>query len=345
MSDRWISVLMDAGANLREGQVADFGAPEAEAAAALNGDIISDLTQFSVMEVSGDDAQNFLSGQFTSDIMEMRPGQSHLTAWCSAQGRVLAIFRILRRPDGFWLLFPRVLKDVVTKRLQMFVLRAKVELRDRSETLVGLGMSGDGVAAFLSEHLVSPPATVNHAAHGADYSLIRIAGEKPRFIIIGSEEAIITLWTHAAGVMRPVGPASWTLTDIEAAQPWIVEATREQFLPQVLNLDALGGISFNKGCYPGQEVIARLKFRGEVKQRLFRGRTGDSTVVPPGTKLYLPHGENSVGEIVLSAADPDGGQALLAALRLDLADSKDLHLGAANGPSCEFHEPPYAVDT
>ena len=112
----------------------------------------------------------------------------------------------------------------------------------------------------------------------------------------------------------------------------------------MLNLDVLGGVSFNKGCYPGQEVITRLKFRGQVKQRLFRGRTGESRAVSPGTRLYLPQGENSVGEIVLSAAHPDGGQALLATLRLDLVDSKDLHLGNANGPICEFHEPPYAVE-
>ena len=344
MQSAWLSALKDRGANLQEDRVIDFGNATTEASAALNGNIISDLSQFAVIEVSGDDAQSFLGGQLTSDVKKMDRGQSHLTAWCSAQGRVLAIFRIVRRPEAFWLQLPLELKDAVIKRLKMYVLRAKVKIADRSDNLAQVGLSGNAVPDFLARQLTTLPAEVNHAVHADDYSMARIGGVMPRFVIIGQTEPLIKLWTQAEGILQPVGAAAWTLADIESAQPWIVESTREQFLPQVLNLDALGGVSFNKGCYPGQEVIARLKFRGQVKQRLFRGQVGESMTVAPGTKLYLLQEDASVGEVLLSAPHPAGGQALLAALRVDLADSKDLHLGAATGPLCGFRAPPYAVD-
>lgn len=345
MQSTWLSVLKDCGANLQNDLLIDFGDATAEASAALNDNIISDLSQFAVIEVSGDDAQSFLGGQLTSDIKKMDCGQSHLSAWCSAQGRVLAIFRVIRRPEAFWLQLPLELKDAVIGRLKMYVLRAKVDIADRSEDLVQVGLSGDAVPDFIARQLTAPPAKINHAVHADGYSVARIGGIKPRFVIIGQTEPLIKLWKQAEGILQPVGTAAWTLTDIESAQPWIVESTREQFLPQVLNLDALGGVSFNKGCYPGQEVITRLKFRGQVKQRLFRGQVTDSATVAPGTKLYLPQEDASVGEILLSAPHPAGGQALLAALRLDLADSRDLHLGASTGPICGFNPPPYLVET
>ena len=127
MQSTWLSVLMDCGANLQNDLLIDFGDATAEASAALNDNIISALSQFAVIEVSGDDAQSFLGGQLTSDIKKMDCGQSHLSAWCSAQGRVLAIFRVIRRPEAFWLQLPLELKDAVIGRLKMYVLRAKVE--------------------------------------------------------------------------------------------------------------------------------------------------------------------------------------------------------------------------
>ena len=153
-----------------------------------------------MIEVSGDDAQSFLGGQLTSDIKKMDCGQSHLSAWCSAQGRVLAIFRVIRRPEAFWLQLPLELKDAVIGRLKMYVLRAKVDIADRSEDLVQLGLSGDAVPDFIARQLTAPPAKINHAVHADGYSVARIGGIKPRFVIIGQTEPLIKLWKQALSI-------------------------------------------------------------------------------------------------------------------------------------------------
>lgn len=340
MNSRWQQVLSAAGARIDGGPVRHFGDPRAELDAALRADVMADLSQLAVIEVSGDDAAAFLSGQLSSDIKSLSPDRSSLSAWCSAQGRVLALFRVFRARGAWFLLLPAELLEQTLKRLRKYVLRAKVAINDLSNDLVRIGLSGPGVTQVISPSILAPaqPETV---AHDERASIIRLPDARPRFIIIGDPDFLVTFWETAAAVCRPVGWQAWELLDIDAGVPQVLEATREKFLPQMLNLEPLGGVVFDKGCYPGQEVITRLKFRGQLKQRLYCGRVESNEVPLPGTRLAVNGSDMSAGEVLQACPHPDGGVALTAVAQIELAENDLVHLTDANGPVIRFSSPPY----
>ena len=272
-----------------------------------------------VIRIVGDDASDFLHGQFSADMRAFQAGQTLLTAWCSPKGRVLFLPRLLRDTGGaYFALLPSNQSAAFIKRLRMFVLRAKVVIEDCSVS--------HGVLVLDGVDAPPPVADVVPAVDGE------------RRWLVGPRDKLTQLWDLL--LVPAQGEAAALLTDIARGEALLDAALSEQFLPQELNLDALAGVSFNKGCYPGQEIIARVKFRGAVKRRVQRVVIATSRVPTAGARL-------------LGADDAPHGTVLIAALRADGAcealtvidvDSGPLHLADAPGAFVEVLPLPYTLD-
>lgn len=325
----WTTFLRAEGARLEAGQVLDFGQPEREAELALTANTITDLSFLAVLKITGTDAAAFLHGQFTSEVQQLAENDSQMGAWCNPKGQVIANFILARRNSDYFLLLPRELKDRVLKRLRMFVLRASVTIEDCGESLpcLGINSAGDSDGPALPRH--------------ADQLLIPVPVNHSRWVLAGPAAALIQSWPQLARSYAGVGSHYWRLFDILDGLPWILEATTEAFLPQLLNMDQLQAVSFSKGCFPGQEVIARLQHRGKVKQRLVIMKLNADTNVKPGMHIYQDDRDQSVGTIVNTAEHPHGGWYSLAVLDIEHGSPDQLRLKGNSARFIEIIPPPY----
>lgn len=283
------------------------------------------LPELGVVRVSGVDAQTFLQGQLTADLRKITPTRAALAAWCNPQGRALFLMPILGTAEGFLLVLPAADIERFVKRLRMFVLRAKASVEDLGERWAVAGVMGTDSRAPLAELAPAAPYT---AAGGDGWRACRLPGEPPRVLLLGEAPAV-TAWLESSALAL-ITASDWAAQEVLSGQPRVDGATAERFIPQQLNLDRLGMMSFDKGCYPGQEVIARLKYRGQVKARL---RAGTSPVeLSPGTRLYAPgaSGGQSAGE-VLNVVPVAAGFVFSAVI--DLNTAGELHAHTPDGPT------------
>jgi len=285
----------------------------------------AELTRLGTLEVNGVDARTFLHAQLTSDIAALAPDRARYAGWCSAKGRLLASLLVVPHGDGFLLGLSRDLAPAVARRLGLFVLRAKVSVADASADWVQFGLWGADAGQRVAALGASLPQR----------ELDVRAGDSGLVIAIGAGRFLLMVPAERHGeVAAEVGPGSeqvWELDEIRAGRARVTQATQDLFVPQMLAYERLGAIDFKKGCYPGQEVVARTQYRGQLKRRLVRARTaGDA---PPGAPVYsaaLP-GQPS-GTVVNCAPSPQGGSELLAVLQnTALEDRAPLHLGAEGG--------------
>jgi folate-binding protein YgfZ len=319
-------------------------AARADARAARDGDVLVDLSFLSLIRVHGPDAQSFLQGQLTNDIRSVGPERSQISAWCTPKGRMLAIFRIFMRDDGYILQLPGSLQPEILRRMRMFVLRSKLVLEDASEALVRIGISGPNVARYIDQAGCRVPDAVDAVVRDGPFSIVALPGPHPRFELIGPPEAARELWLKLVRVARPISPEAWAWLNIQAGLPEVLPGTVEALVPQMANLDLLEGVSFGKGCYPGQEIVARVKYLGRIKQRMFPARTGTPVCPSPGTTIVPSSGDGQpAGWIVDAQAAPDGGCDMLAVLTLEQRQN-DLRLGESGGPQIEVSHSPYPVD-
>jgi folate-binding protein YgfZ len=217
------------------------------------------LTRYGLLSVTGDDARQFLHAQLTRDIENLPAGRAAFAGWCSAKGRLLASLLVVPAPQGFLLQLARDLAAPVAKRLAMFVLRSKVKIADESER-----WAQDGVwEADLGEPEVS---------WSGEVGTVRV--DERRYLQLGP----------AAQMTQPASASEedWVVQEIRAGRPFISAATQDQFVPQMVNLEKLGWVDFQKGCYPGQEIVARAQYRGEVKRRMVHLRAPAGAALQPG---------------------------------------------------------------
>ncbi|MGF1644090.1 MAG: YgfZ/GcvT domain-containing protein [Thiotrichales bacterium] len=345
MKPEWKRFLSDNGAEFdaNDDVVASHGNPERELRMSVNGDVFYDLSHLGLIEVYGDDARAFLQSQTTNNLNQVTPERSQLGAYCSAKGRVFALFRLLQRGETFYLSLPRDTLESTLKKLQMFVLRSKVTLADADDALVRMGLSGPRAEEELTEALGGCPQNVDDTLPLNGYTCVRVAGAMPRFEIFGELEPMQQLWHKLNVRCAPVGLEACMLLDVLAAVPMVNSASQEAFVPQMLNLHLVNGISFTKGCYPGQEIVARTQYLGQLKRRMYRVQFAASAP-PVGTELFSPADSlgQAVGRIVNSARHPDGGSEALAVLQVNVVEqSAVIHLGAADGPEGSVSTPPY----
>ena len=301
------------------------------------------LDDWAILGVSGANAPDFLHGQFTNDLLALPEDQAQLSAYCMPKGQMIANFLIWRTTEGAYrITLPSGLAQAVSQRLQLFKLRADVEIESREESTALFGVAApvpEGNAAGPTEWPQSPLGKTETGP----YTAIAWPGPRSRWLLACPPDAAAALWE---GGEAP-GPGSdlWRLWDIEDGIPFVRTENREQFVPQHLNLDLVDAISFSKGCYPGQEVVARMKYRGQIKFRTYR-LSGDCTETPlPGDPIHL-NGEPDArpcGRVVDARIPPDGGPCqMLASVRT--ADAgQPLHVQHPDGPSLEPLPLPYEL--
>lgn len=346
MRSQWVAFLTQKGAVIDHDRILHFGNPDRELQTAITGDILCDLSHQGLIALSGPDTEQFLQGQVTSDVSKVTLEHSQLSAHCNPKGRMLASFRIFRRDDVYYLRLPREMLDSTLKRLRMFVLRAKAVLEDASDTLVSTGLSGPNAETLLQAHLSQVPVQVDEVVQAEGITVIRLPGIYPRFEIYAERKDMQKLWTALVAQTTPVGPESWKLLNIQAGIPTIYPETTDTFVPQMTNLHLMNGVSFKKGCYTGQEIVARSQYLGKLKRRMYRAHVNSNTRPHPGDGLFSPQTDpnQSAGKIVNAASHPQDGYEVLAVVLIGCAEGNAVLLGDDKGPQLEFESLPYAVD-
>lgn len=348
MNSEWETFLSNAGAQFEEGRLRHFGEPATEPEAALAGNVLADLSHFALIEITGEDAPEFLQGQFSNDVRQVTETRSQLSAHCTPKGRVLVNFRLFWRDGAYVLRLAQGLLEPALKRLRMYVLRSKVTLEDRSDILARFGLSGPEAETLLSTALGEAPVEVDASVTADGVTAIRIPGPHPRFELYGEPGRLRTLWEQMAQTARPVGEDAWQLLDIHAGIPTVLPETTEAFVPQMINLHAIDGLSFRKGCYPGQEVVARMQYLGKLKRRMYRGHMDSEQRPAPGTALYSEGADSGqgAGKIVDARPAPGGGYELLAVIQIgEVEAGHALQVGEAAGPALQLEDLPYTVPT
>lgn len=341
----WRALLANAGAIFEGDHILHYGNPETERHSAMNGDVIVDLSQLALLRAEGGDTQNFLQGQLSNDIRLVSEGRAQLSAYCNAKGRMFGIFMIFRRSeDAYYLQLPAALADPILKRLRMFVLRAKVKLEFADTGLRRIGLSGPNAEALLTHALGNVPANSYDSATHNDITILRLPGPHARFELVAPLASLVPLWQVLSAKAVPVGAGPWSWLDIMAGVPVILPATSEEYVPQMANLELVGGVSFTKGCYPGQEIVARMHYLGRLKQRMFRAHVTTIEQPLPGTPVFAPDlPGQSTGSVVDAQASPRGGYDLLTVVHLSSQGAGELHLAVQDGPQLILETLPYSL--
>jgi hypothetical protein len=276
---------------------------------------IAKLERYGLLHAAGDDARAFLHAQLTNDIEGLAPGRARYAGWCSPKGRLLATFLVIPWSGGFLLQLSRDLVPTVAKRLQMFVLRSKVKLADASGAWTQFGVWGaeDGVPLEVREQ----------------DGVVRIGIEPGRSLVLAG--------ATAADRYAPTMTAEdWALAEVRAGRPLIEQPTQDQFVPQMVNFELAGGVDFHKGCYPGQEIVARAQYRGAVKRRMYRLR---GAVLTPGQDLFSDDAPGQASGTVVNAA----GDESLAVLQIAAVEAKAAIRAQPQAAPLEVLSLPYSL--
>jgi len=299
------------------------------------------LSDWGVIRARGEDAATFLHGQLTQDTQSLPVGAARLAGYCSPKGRLLATFVLWRAaPDEILLACSADLLAPTLKRLSMFVLRAKCKLTDATGELAlwGIAAPVSGIPGAVPG--IEVPALPFEMRAGAGGTAIRLND---------AAGCARVLWATPADAAAPALPACpkpvWDWLEVQSAVPRIVARTAEAFVPQMVNLELVGGVHFQKGCYPGQEIVARSQYRGTVKRRLYL--VEGEAAAEPGVEVWAADDASQpAGVVVLAASIGQGGVARHAALveaKRALAETGELRLGAADGPPLRRRPLPYEL--
>lgn len=301
-----------------------------------------ELGGFGVIEVTGADAVSFLHAQLTSDLAALAVPGSQYSGYCTPKGRLLASFLAWRLPARVLLLTPADLVEPVRARLAKYVLRASVTLRDASGDFTLFGVFGDGAAAAVHDcagHAPAAPHDIREIDGGA---VARVPGE--RFVICAPANDSAALRARLQAAARAGPERAWALGDIECGVPWVTAPSQDQYVPQMLNLDLVGAVSYSKGCYPGQEIVARAHYLGRVKQRMHRVHVPSEDAPATGDGLFSPvFGDaQACGTLVNTAPSPAGGHEALAVIHGDALES-EIRWRSPSGPLVSRLPLPYAL--
>lgn len=343
MISTWQEFLTQQGACIAEDRVLDFGKPAEELAAAQNGTVVADLSQLGLLAFSGEDTAEFLQSQFTNDVRGLHADGAAWNGYCSAKGRMLANFLMWKNGADTCLQMSGDIREAVLKRLKMFILRSRVSGRDATGENVRLVLAGPQAAAALADAGLPLPEGAMKTRASEQGLSVRIGADK--FVLAIAPEKAPAVWAALARHATPVGAPAWDWLRLASGIPMITAATQEEFVPQMVNWEVLGGVSFQKGCYPGQEIVARTQYLGKLKRRMYLAHLDGNVAPAAGDNLYTPDMAGQASGMVVNAAPaPGGGFDLLAVAQIEsVAAGQPLHWKSADGPVLALKAQPYPL--
>ncbi|TJY63084.1 folate-binding protein YgfZ [Sinimarinibacterium sp. CAU 1509] len=284
------------------------------------------LDELTLLRASGADAREFLQGQLSSDLRKLSPQAAQISSYNSPKGRMLAVLHLIQDEESVLIELHASIASAVIGRLRMFVLRSRVTLDEPGPALRSIGLIGpDAASALAALGLSTPDAAMACSRNGDGLCALRRHGATPRYSVVGpgaAVEAAAQTLSRSCTLNLDAPFEVWRRAQIEAGEPVVVTATSDHFVPQMANLDQLGGIAFDKGCYTGQEIVARLHYLGNLKRRLF---VCDLDGAAPQAGDDVLSGDSTVGEIVDAVGD--GHSAIASAvLQLEHVAAQDLRL-------------------
>ncbi len=300
------------------------------------------LPTYSLLKCSGADATAFLQGQLTSNVQALPAGFSQYSGYCTPKGRLLASFLLWQQHDNWFLLLPRELCDSIRKRLSMFVLRSKVTITDISNDYTCFGVSGTGIDSIAATLVGIAPRKPHEVAHATDITVLHLPIE--RYLMMTNATKAVEVQNTLAAASAEQPATIWEAWNIRAGVPVIYPSTQEQFVPQTVNFDLIGAVSFDKGCYPGQEIVARTHYLGKLKQRMMRARIDAETPPQPGDKLYsTAHGDQANGMVVNAVPTRNGAHDVLAVVQQTDIGTSDVHWKTPDGAVLTPQPLPYEL--
>lgn len=295
-----------------------FPAISAQLEVAASGTVVANLSERGLLKLSGEDSVPFLQGQVTNDVKLLNGSNSQFAGYCTAKGRLLALFFAFSIDNAIYLQLNRALTDSILKRLKMYVLRSKVTISDESQT-IRLGIAGKNAAQLLAKLFPTVPENPHSLVRHENTVIIRLPSAVPMFEIITDENQATALCTAMASESTFVSEQTWNWLETQAGIPEISPETQETFVPQMVNLDVLEGINFKKGCYTGQEIVARTHYLGTVKRRTQLAHIASETTPKAGDAI-VDSNQQAIGQIVRAAPAMGGGFDVLAECRLESID-------------------------
>jgi hypothetical protein len=303
--------------------------------------VYADLSNVGLIAFQGDDTTTFLQGQLTNDARQLAQHQAQFSGFCSPKGRLLGSFLLWQQADSTYLQLADELQPALQKRLSMFILRSKVKARDAREEFVRIGVAGRRAAEMVGVIAgCLPDADMKTAEAGANL-VIRFNAERYQIIapVADRENLLVQLSQHDA---VSVDAAYWQWLEIRAGVPTITLATQEQFVPQMVNFDLTNSVNFQKGCYTGQEIVARTQYLGKLKRRMYLVHS--DVAMAAGDEIYSPDMEGqAMGMVVNAQPAPEGGWDALAVMQISSVATQPLHLKSLEGALLSLQDLPYSL--
>lgn len=346
---KWTDTLGALGARFHidvANAVDDFGAPLS--VDALGAGFVAPVTDQGLIAVAGEEAARFLHTQLTNDVEHLTDSEVRFAGFCTPKGRLQASFLMWRDTDAVYLQLPRTIQAPLQKRLSMFVMRSKAKLRDATEEAPFAALLAFGGAkgqAALARFASSLPAAPMGRTGGDFGTVLRLhdAFGAPRYLWITDQDTAADALSALKDDLALGGNQAWRLAAIHAGEPQVDAATQEQFVPQMVNLELLGGVNFKKGCYPGQEIVARTKYLGKIKRRTTLVGI-DNAAARAGDELFaVSDPDQPCGMVVNAVPNGLGGADALVEIKLAALDGEVRH-GSAAGGAVRFLPMPYSLD-
>lgn len=346
MKPEWKLYLENRGAEFEQDLLKHFGNEVRERRFVRNGNLITDLSDYGLICVRGEDAAQFLQGQLTNDIRLVDESTAQYSAYCSPKGRILTCMTIFKRQDCYYLQLPRSLLEPTLKRLKMFVLVSKVTLEDASDSLIHIGCSGPDIEADLLTVLGPLPEQDWQCSQTDGITVIRIPGQLPRFEIVCELDQAVNVWTALDVRAAPAGSYTWDMLNIDNGIPTIYPETSDAFVPQMVNLQLINAVNFKKGCYTGQEIVARMQYLGKLKRRMYKAHSENGSKPVIGMDLYAAGSSSGqgAGKVVNVQPSPTEGYDMLVVTEISSQQDDKLHLENQSGSVLEFLPLPYPFD-
>lgn len=339
MTSPWTDYLARSGANLANDLLGlDLPPPSPGDTAVIP------LLHLGVIRATGEDSAPFLHNLFSNDVKKLAADEAQWNSFNSPKGRMLASMLLWTEDGGHALALSSDILAPMFKKLSMYVLRSKVKLSDASGDLALIGVAGPKAEAITRAlGLADISSDMRQCATG-EMRCIRL-NPTTHVVVVPTDQAAAAFERMLAAGGTRAGTDAWQLAMIRAGLPLITAATQEEFVAQMLNYELIGGVNFKKGCYPGQEIVARTQYLGKLKKRMYRVRIVSEQAPAVGSDLYTPaFGEQSAGKLVNVATSPEGGFEALAVMQISCADTGEIHLGAPDGATLELLDLPYSVE-